>query len=258
MSNIKNSNNRTIDIGKCSAPHIADIDGDGKKDLVIGAGNGRLAYYKRLNTTGLPQLDSISHYWGNIKVNQFGYSTGYSFPYVFKQGGKTELLVGSQLGYLRRYDDIDGNLTGTFHLVDSTFHNIREGERTAPTGGDINNDGLWDLFIGNYSGGVSFYKGALTSVQENTNEVNWNFELYPNPANEFVTIKINNAENKSFKIELYSVLGSLINAYQINETLIQIPTQQLAKGMYIINVSEINKNSQTLSPSITQRMIISR
>lgn len=238
QANLKNSNNRTIDVGDFAAPHIADVDGDGKNDLVIGARNGRLAFYKRLNATGAPQLDSISHFWGNVKVNMPGYITGYSFPYVFKHNNKTELLVGSELGYLHRYDNIDGNLTGTFNRVDSTFHFIREGLRTAPTGSDINNDGHWDLFIGNYSGGVAFYKGSATSSSINDMGIDWNFEIFPNPANNSFTVKIVNAVNKKYTLELYNTLGQKLLSEQILDKVMQINIENFSSGIYICNIIE--------------------
>ena len=48
------------------------------------------------------------------------------------------------------------------------YLNNREGANTALTGADINNDGLMDFVIGNYSGGLSFFKGvnALTTSNE--------------------------------------------------------------------------------------------
>jgi len=256
QANMKNSNNRTIDIGDFAAPHIADIDGDGKKDLIIGARNGKLAYYKRLNATGAPQLDSISHYWGNIKVNQFGYITGYSFPYIFKHTGKTELLVGSELGYLRRYDNIDGNLTGTFNMVDSTFHFIREGARTAPTGADINNDGYWDLFVGNYSGGVSFYKGRATSTSIVENTIDWNFALFPNPANHSINILIVNNKNSNFEVSIYNALGQLISTERLNDNSITIDIDNYTSGMYICKVTEVNSVNKDILGSLIKRLII--
>ncbi len=161
QANFKNSNNRVIDIGDYAAPQIVDVDGDGKKDLVIGGRNGKIAYYHHIGTgtEAMPVIDSITHFFGNIKVNQYGYSTGYTHPFVFKQGGVTKLLTGAESGYLRLYDVIVGNPKGVFVLVDSTFMNVWEGTQTAPCMADINNDGYIDMIVGNYQGGVIFLKG---------------------------------------------------------------------------------------------------
>ena len=253
--NFRNSNNRIIDVGDCAAPYIYDMDGDGKNDLVIGSRNGKLAYYHRINNTGAPQMDSVSHFLGGINVTPFQYIEGYSFPYIYKNGGKTELLVGSRFGYLYRYDHIDGNLTDMFHLIDSTFQNIAEGSNSSPAGDDINNDGYLDLFIGNYLGGISFYKGvsSLVAVEKINHVIAWNVDLYPNPANNFITIQITNTNSKIFKVELYNTLGQLILSKQISDKLVTVNTEELNQGVYICKVSEINPLH---SETIVKRLII--
>ena len=254
--NFKNSNNRIIDVGDDAAPCIADIDGDGKNDLIIGSRNGKLAYYHKVNDSGFPQLDSVSHFWGGVNVTLPSFSQGNSFPYVFKNAGKTELLIGSKSGYLYRYDHIDGNLTGIFNLIDPQFMNIREGATSAPTGADINNDGYWELFIGNYSGGISFYKGMLTGLPKIENKITWNFEMYPNPANKLITIQITNTNSKLFKVELYNTLGQLILSKQISDKLVTINTEELNQGIYICKVSCVNSNGSIDHETIVKRMLI--
>ncbi len=194
QANLKNSNNRVIDVGDFAAPQIIDMDNDGKNDLVIGGRNGKIAYYHHIGsaTATTPLMDSVTHFFGNVIVNLPGYYTGYSYPFVFKQDGITNLLVGEESGYIRLYDNIDGNLSGSFSLVDSTFDNIFQGTHTAPSGADINNDGNMDFIIGNYQGGVSFYKGLSGPVSIGNTDivVQWDFNVFPNPANSTITIKI--------------------------------------------------------------------
>jgi subtilisin-like proprotein convertase family protein len=244
--NFRNSNGRIIDVGDFAAPQIVDVDNDGKNDLVIGGGNGKIAYYHHAANASTPSVDSVTHFWGKLKVNQPGYFSGYSYPFVFKQLGVTKLLSGSQLGYLRLYDNIDGNLTGTFTLVDSTFLNIREGERTAPSGYDINNDGYLDLVIGNYQGGVAFYKGvnSLNNVNNLQHSNHWNLELFPNPANTFITVQIINDIFSSYQVELINVLGQNIYFQKSPATKINIDTEVLKNGVYVCKVTEINSEGK--------------
>lgn len=238
QANFKNSNNRIIDVGDEATPQIVDVDNDGKNDLIIGSRNGKLAYYKKLNATGAPQLDSITHYWGQINVTAPNRITGNSFPFVFKTAGKTELFVGSESGHIFRYDNIDGNLSGAFSLVNASFLNRIEGGNTTPTGADIDNDGIWDLFVGNYSGGLSFFKGSATSVNEIQNNSIWNFEFFPNPANEQITIHFYNTENKNFNIELFDMLGRLIIKKEISNSFFQLSVKEYNSGIYLLKVSE--------------------
>lgn len=89
-------------------------------------------------------------------MRQYGWTTGYSMPFVFTESGVTKMIVGSEIGNIYLYNNIDGNLTGTFNRVDTTLFHINEGTRCAPYYEDITNDGKRDLFLGNYAGGLAF------------------------------------------------------------------------------------------------------
>ena len=244
-------------MGDYATPQIVDMDANGTNDLVIGARNGKLAYYRHTGTTTIPVMDSITHFFGGVKSALPGYITGYSYPCVFKQGGVTNMLVGNESGFIRRYNNIDGNLGGTFTWVDSTFLDIWQGTRTAPHLSDINNDGKLDLIVGNYEGGVSFYKGvnALTTANLD-NLIHFNFDLFPNPTNSTFNIHILNEENKTYALELYNVMGQLIASEKIEHNILTLSTQNLSQGVYICKVSEINLQGQKQTGSLTKRIIV--
>lgn len=260
QTNFKNANNRSIDVGDFAAPQIADVDGDQKNDLVIGGRNGQLAYYHHSGNANaaIPAMDSVSHFWGNIKVNRPGYFVGYSHPFVFKQNGVTNLIVGEESGYLRFYNGIDSNINGAFTLADSAFEHIYQGTRTAPCGTDINNDGLLDLVVGNYQGGLSFYKGnanSLTSISTEPCKPNWNFNVFPNPSNTSVTIKINADKTGTYKIELYSILGQLVASEKTQNNLIRIETSNIQQGIYSCKIIELTAEQLVKSIQIKKLVI---
>ena len=263
--NFKNSNNRVIDVGDYAAPQIVDLDGDGKNDLIVGARNGKLAYYNHIGTGTTPilSMDSMSHFWGGVKVNRPTYFIGYSYPFLFKQSGVSKLMVGAESGYLQIYDSIDGNLGGTFTKTDTTYLDIFQGTRTAPNGADINNDGLMDLMVGNYAGGLSFYKGTASLVSIAENIIDFNAELFPNPTNNSFTIRILSEENTNlttcrqvYVLEIYNVMGQLISAEKIENNIISVDTQHLSQGMYICKVSEINTKGKKQSGSLMKRVAV--
>jgi hypothetical protein len=259
QANFKNSNNRVIDVGDFAIPQIIDVDNDGKNDLVIGSRNGKIAFYKKLNSSGAPQMDSVSHFWGNVNVTLPNQVLGFSYPCVYKNGNTTELIVGSLSGNLRVYNNIDGNINGTFNMADSTLHNIYEGFRTAPTIVDINNDGLLDLFVGNLAGGLSFYKGVTSLIGINDNEIsfNWNFELYPNPAADNINVHILNKANGFFQLEIYNALGQLIIREKINNS-ITLNTEKLKQGIYFCKVIETDTFGKPQSGGLIKKLIIKR
>ncbi|MFY9311552.1 MAG: T9SS type A sorting domain-containing protein [Bacteroidia bacterium] len=260
QSSFKNSANRTIDVGDFAAPQIVDVDGDQKNDLVVGSRNGKLAYYHHTGSASaaIPSMDSVSHYWGNVKVTRPGYFVGYSYPFVFKQNGSTKLLVGQESGRLSLFDNIDGNINGVFALTDSAYQDIFQGTRTSPCGADINNDGLMDLIVGNYEGGLSFYKGSANnplSLQGVNDAVLWDVLYYPNPANSVLSVKIKNHSSKKYLLNIYNTMGQQVYSQRIYSDLWTVNASELPQGVYICRLSEIDANSRVLATKV-KRIVI--
>lgn len=256
---LKNANNRVIDVGKFSAPQIVDIDKDGKNDVVVGSSNGKLSYFHNIGSgiTAVPTLDSVTNFWGGVKVNRPGYIDGYSYPFVFNdKDGITKLLVGSESGYLRLYNQIEGNLTGNFNTIDSTYLNISQGLRTTPFGADIDNDGYMDLIVGNYQGGVSFYKGVSALSIPTEKLMNFNIDIYPNPANDIINIKIKGTYGTSYVLELYNLLGQLITTKKITESQLLLDTQPFKQGMYICKISALDNRTFKRIGMQSKRIVI--
>src|SRR5690606_2131696 len=82
------------------------------------------------------------------------------------------------------------NLEGAWTLIDSTFLDIHDGQRTGACLYDFTGDGALDMVIGNYRGGLSFWRSDdNTSVdQAESRDRQNNFSLYPNPASEQVQL----------------------------------------------------------------------
>jgi hypothetical protein len=258
-TNFKNSSGRVIDVGDFAVPQIFDVDNNGTNDLVIGSRNGKLAYYRHTGVTPIPVMDSISHKFGQVNVSLPGYVTGYSYPCLYKQGGVTNMLVGNQSGFVRHYNNIDGNISGgPFLMADSIYQGIAQGTRTAPNLADIDNDGFIDLIVGNYEGGVSFYKGVVSLATSNVldNLIQFNFDLFPNPANNSFTIHILNEENKIYELELYNVMGQLISTDKILNNSLNYSTASISPGVYICKVSEINSNGVKTTASLIKRVVV--
>ncbi len=261
MPNLKNTANHIIDVGYTAAPQIIDIDGDGKKDLVIGGNNGKLLYlhHTGTGTETVPLFDSVTNFFGHVNVKQLYQLNGNSYPCLFKEGTVTKMLVGEETGNLYLYDSIDGNLSGTFHEVDKKYRGIFQGARTAPNVADIDNDGLLDMVLGNYEGGVTYYKGSstLNGINEIPNKFTWTYNLFPNPANNSITLKISNdIASAGYFIEVVNVLGQLITTEKITNNVFVLPTQNYNSGMYFFKVSEINTNNSIKSGTLIKRIVI--
>ena len=180
-----------IDIGSNAAPQLIDLNRDGKLDLVIGKKNGFIDYFQNTGTTSIasfsstPTIDSLGHVDVSIST-----VNGYACPFIYDDSGAYKLLVGNENGYIFRYENIDGNLNGTFTLLDTVI-NREEGGRVCPSMGDINSDGLFDLLVGNYAGGVSiFFRDNPLALVPPVLEAGPGIEVYPNPASEQAILQI--------------------------------------------------------------------
>lgn len=244
VAKYKDNTNTIIDVGLYAAPQLIDVDRDGKLDLIIGNRSGKIWYYKNTGTLSVPVFTKMSAAFGNVNTikNSVSSITGYSTPFMFEQGGSYKLLVGSESGYVYYYNNIDGNLTGNFTLIDSTYQYIWEGTRIAPYGADINNDGFLDLAVGNYKGGVALFYGQSTnSILEITED--FSFNIYPNPAKDIITINISEMKfgSRNGILNVYDVLGQKVKTIQLNGTVEQIQITDLSNGMYVCEADMLDE-----------------
>ena len=166
----------------------------------------------------------------------------------FDIDGEYQLLVGSKRGYLYYYDDIDENIGGSFHLVDSIVDNIAIGSHTAPTVTNLNGDNRLELVLGNRRGGVVLFESAPTNnIGIAVHDEKLFYEIFPNPSKELVNINLGSISSNELKrtsIQIYTLTGDLILTVHPAENLVKIDVEKFAKGTYIINVINEVQSSQ--------------
>ncbi|MCC6761300.1 MAG: VCBS repeat-containing protein [Chitinophagaceae bacterium] len=92
-----------VDVGNYAAPAFADIDGDGDKDALIGAGDGTLKYYKNTGTTAAPVFTLQSGAADIFSTIDVGNNAAPTFTDL---DGDTDrdLVLGDQNGNLYYYE----------------------------------------------------------------------------------------------------------------------------------------------------------
>lgn len=232
------ANYQNIDVGDFAAPQLYDVDGDNKPDLLIGEQDGRVRYYHNTGTSVSPVFTFVTANFGGLNVCRPGWYSGYSVPFMFNDNGSNSLVVGSERGWLYRYDNIDGNLAGTFTLSDSMYISWREGGSTAVAMDDLNGDGFYDAIIGNYAGGVSFFMGDNNVSTSNLDGMPDNgIYVYPNPANEFVVLKTDFVPDNTTVYTLHNAAGSLTRQGEIVHQQTTIDCAGLSSGIYVLSVT---------------------
>lgn len=232
-------NYQGIDVGSASSPQIIDVDRDGLNDLLIGETAGNINYYRNTGTASAPVFTLITSSFGGIDV-MIPCCTGYSYPFMFEDNGNYKLFVGSEKGYLYYYDNIDGNLSGNFNLVDSMYLDAYEGARIGINGADVTADGYMDLLVGNFSGGPAFYKGSAVNSVASINS-SLAFEMFPNPANN--EIIINTGANRSgFHLEIRNMIGQQVMELESHASSDVINVSTMSPGIYICRVTTMEGN----------------
>lgn len=236
-------------------PQLIDVDRDSKLDLLVGMQNGRLAYYRNTGTVSSPTYSLITSTFGNVNVrgNPAVYLTGNCTPFMYDESGSYKLLCGSTSGRVFYYDNIDGNLTGNFNRIDTNVNVIYEGMQSALQYIDITNDGNRDLICGNYAGGLTYFSSNNVGIGINeVSLVNANDVIvFPNPAKDFISIKINDAYK--FDVTITDVLGKTILSKSDNFERTQFNVADLPSGIYFCEIKIRNKNSEQ---SVYKKIII--
>jgi hypothetical protein len=229
-----------IDVGTYAAPCLFDVDNNGKVDLLVGTREGTVQYFKNTTTGNSPVMELQTATFGNISTALPGEANGYATPFAFRKSGVTYIICGSLDGAFKLYGNIDGNLAGTFSLLDSTFLGNRLGVRSSICLSDLDDDGFPEAVVGNYAGGLTFLKGIFPTWTESAIENE--FRLFPNPSDQAPYISV--SEAGMAEIELHDLRGALIwkGKTQLPGFIPYVPEKS---GIYFVHIRS-NKQSAVL------------
>lgn len=221
-----------------STPCLFDLNEDGKLDLLVGNRNGRLNYYQNSGTAQAPSFPSVPTLAnvGGVNVTDQTLSFyGFSAPWVFADANNFQLFCGSYGGRIWHFKNLKGNLNGTWELVTSAADSlVYEGYRTSPCMADINNDGKYDMVLGNYAGGVSLYYGKFvnTSVEEAVAQA-VDAAVFPNPFTESLRIRTDGTV-APVDFSLLDLNGREVIRQKLSgSTQFQVDVSGLPSGMYL-------------------------
>ena len=233
-------NYQNIDVGKNSTPQLIDVDFDGLIDLLIGEQLGRIFYYHNTGTASNPVFSFVTNSFGGVFVTNTAFSTfGYSTPCMFLDNGIQKLLVGSEKGNVFLYDNITGNLGGTFNLVSNSAYGVFEPPRVVPAIADLNSDGLPEIVAGNFAGGLSFYSRALPGCPTAINQHAQDFSvsIYPNPVTDRLVIEQTDLQPSQLNIDIYDLPGKLIAHHKSADRKNYINLTSASKGIYVVKIT---------------------
>lgn len=142
---------------------FGDLDNDGKKDMLLGAFDGKLRYLKNTGTLPNPVFTLQTSLLDTIDVGQS------STPQLIDidNDGDLDLFIGNWNGRISYYKN-DGTASSfNFTIVSSFYLNIDAGDESNLAFTDIDNDGDYDMFIGRRDGRITFYRNTGNASSSN-------------------------------------------------------------------------------------------
>ncbi|CAA6819994.1 MAG: Fg-gap repeat protein [uncultured Aureispira sp.] len=199
-----------IDVGDRSTPQLVDLDRDLDLDLVVGRHGGMIHYYENTGTVSTPMFSSTptSSMLGGYSIQNFSRTP---MPFVHDNNGSYELFIGHQVGTIIQLGNIDGNILGTYDTLSTNFNDFYQGWNTHISMADLNNDNKLDYIFGTGRGGVVILeeKDTLTTNIEIETKQKV-VHLYPNPADEALSISFLTPNTGTLHLTVYNALGQVL------------------------------------------------
>jgi len=152
-------------------PRVAQWDGDGKKDLLVGQANGTVRLYLNINTDADPLFDAGQFLQVGLPGAKVNINVGARATLCvvdWNNDARKDLVVGGYDGRVRLFinegTDTEPDFRNETFAQDNGGDLVVPGSRASPVVADINNDSMKDVLAGNTNGELLFYANVMTNA----------------------------------------------------------------------------------------------
>ncbi|MDZ7362515.1 MAG: T9SS type A sorting domain-containing protein [candidate division KSB1 bacterium] len=146
-----------------NVPRFSDVDADGDCDFFVACRNqitNNFLFYKNAGTATQPQFQQVTSDF--LSMIDAGISSAPACGDVDGDGDQ-DVLIGNLNGQLIFYENTGTRTAPALRWVTDAFQNLRVGDFSAkPAFADIDADSDLDLFVGAFSGKITFFENRGT------------------------------------------------------------------------------------------------
>ena len=238
-------------------PYIADINADGRADLLLGRRTGRLEYWRNNSTGGIIGFELINDAFAGIIDDSFRREL-VPMASDLNGDGILELATIDATGVMRIYTNFSESsesspsqmvfdmLIAPTQAEDAVRSRWGRGASlsSAQLGGQLPH-----LVVGSRQGGLYLLENFSQPGGGNGGS-EFTMELFPNPGKGLVTLR----GNQNFTIEVYNTLGQLVMGDLGNpeQSLIRFDSRLLHPGIYLVNGISANGGRHVIKLLVTR------